>query len=184
MPTHVISPRFAVGNTADNCGTRPRRSERRLDRACSTITATEKRGRFCWNDRLRSTVTNASNSRSRTREVRRSGAPPSPSLVRSSRRVRRSLARAVDRRTRREVPSRRRRDHSSLGLFEKRDELFSLHRRKPSQEVVDGLSALEVIDQRLNRYTRTGEDRCAAQYFRRAGDDRLAHGLYVTPAAP
>ena len=47
-----------------DCGTRPRRSPIRFDRARSTITAMEKRDRSCCTGRLRSTVTKASNSRS------------------------------------------------------------------------------------------------------------------------
>lgn len=61
-PTYVTVPDLAVGMFASRSGTSDWRSESRFVRARRTMTAMAKAGRFCWKDRLRSTVTNTSNS--------------------------------------------------------------------------------------------------------------------------
>jgi hypothetical protein len=44
------------------------------------------------------------------------------------------------------------RDHSGRGFFEEGDDLLSLDGREARQELVDGLAAGEVVDERLYRH--------------------------------
>src|SRR5207247_1916449 len=77
----------------------------------------------------------------------------------------------ADRHTRREAPSRRLRDHSRCGLRKEGYDLLPADGRKPRQEVVDRLAALEIIDERLNGNAGSREHRCSAQDIRRRRHD-------------
>ena len=57
----VATPSGADSIAFNNSGISSRSSASRFDVACKTMTAIENEGRFCWNERLRSTVTNTSN---------------------------------------------------------------------------------------------------------------------------
>ena len=45
------------------------------------------------------------------------------------------------------------------------DYLFALNAREPVEEIFDGISTFEIIDQVLNRYARAGETGRAAHDF-------------------
>jgi hypothetical protein len=57
-PITVAVPRWATSMAASNSGTSGRSAASRLLRARKTMTAMFAATRFCWNERLRSTVTN------------------------------------------------------------------------------------------------------------------------------
>lgn len=57
----ITCPGLTVGNASKMPEARGLRSASRFVGACRTITAMLNFGRFCWNDRFRSTVINTSN---------------------------------------------------------------------------------------------------------------------------
>jgi len=58
------------------------------------------------------------------------------------------------------------RKHALFCFLEKRDHLFALHAREIFKEIVDRIAAFEIINQVLNRNTRTSETRRATHDFR------------------
>src|SRR5438046_2311413 len=61
-------------------------------------------------------------------------------------------------------------EHPGRALFEKCDDLLPSDGRKAFKEVINGIAALEIVHQRLDRDTGSGEDGSAAHYVRRYAD--------------
>src|SRR5258708_18678447 len=79
------------------------------------------------------------------------------------------------------MPSRRGGDQTVLCLLEELDDLIPIDGRKSGQKVVDRLSGLQVVEERLDRHPGAGKDRGAPHHFGVAGNDRLFHAARLLP---
>jgi len=95
-----------------------------------------------------------------------------------------ALGQAAVNTPRRGEPSRRVSDRQSRAALQKRDNVRSSDGRKPGEEIVDCVSRLKVIQQRLDGHARTGEHRRSPQYLRRAADDGRAHAHTLPAPTP
>jgi hypothetical protein len=178
----VACPLGAIGNVTSRELRSRRRAAKALFCASRTTTAIEKRVRFCWWDRFRSTVTNASNcccARASKRPflipfqpicstVRTSW----PAIWRASRRLTHSSRRTrMSRRLRRRFARR----------FEYGHNLLSTHSGKALQEIFDSLSGLKSIPQVSHRNASACETRLAAHDFRIRDNYAALHGGILTP---
>jgi hypothetical protein len=160
-------------------GTSSFKSSSRFVGACKTKTAMLNRGKFCWRDKLRSTVMNISNcfSASVNRSPFFKPAQPIFGTV-STRWPDSSLA------SRRSTHSSRRiftlfhtGNHSFFSFFQKSDYLLSCYSGKPFEKIIYGLSCFEIIEQSLDGHTCSSKHWSSSHYVRGYANDFVLHSL-------
>src|ERR1035438_4733979 len=175
--TTAIWPGFKIANARSSSGTRGFKSLRRFDGARRIITPNERPTVSCWADRFLSTVMNTSNFPAicaRSQPLRIPAHPsfftvvtwcpasPGPSLRgRHSSRITRISNGACSQR--------------GPGLLQELDNLFSGHRRKIIEKLVDRFPVFEIIGEVLERNPGSGENRSTIQNVGIGNDKRRFH---------
>jgi hypothetical protein len=70
-----------------------------------------------------------------------------------------------------------------LGLFECSDGRFARNAKKSHQKVFEGFSTLKVVEQRLDRHSRSAKHRSSAENVR-IPNDNSHETHYITPGMP
>src|SRR6185503_1758355 len=155
MPTTSALPLVNEGRMDRTLGARGFRSASRFECACRTRTAMVNLGRFCWKERLRSTVIKTSNSFS-------ARASSSPFLIVAhpicvtvlTKCSGSSLANRLSTHSSKRIFTLcHHLNHSFLGLFQKSNHLIPRNSREAIKKIIDGFSAFDVIYKCLDRHS-------------------------------
>ena len=185
MPTTSALPFVSEGRINSTLGASGFRSANRFERDCITKTAISNLGRFCWKERFRSTVRKTSNSFSA--RARRSPflivAHPICGTVLTKCPVSSLANRRSTHSSKRILTLCHHFDHLFLRRFQKRDDLFSAYGWKTFEEIINGFSAFDVIDEGLDRHSRPGKNRSPTHHIRRCGYNLFVHKPIVCKAS-
>lgn len=173
----VTVPGFISPSAAKRTAPKGWRSAIRFDGACKTATAMENFGRFCWKERLRSTVTNTSNSVAASwsncpffmaaHPIWGTVRTKCPDKLRANRRSMHSSSSSF---TLSGVC-----DHRFARRLKELDHLLTTHGREPLQKIGDRISGFQIIKQSPDGHPSAPETRRSSHHVHFTRDQCVFH---------